>query len=142
MAPAKSVRPVRLLTESELELMTILWRLRGGTVADVLAALPSDRPLAYTSVSTILRILEQKGVLTTEKVGRGHRYLPAVAKGDYETVCARIKSSTRCSTASRCRWCAASSIPRASPARTWRRSRRMLDDKERPRPMTRMPQRQ
>jgi predicted transcriptional regulator len=73
------------LTESELELMTILWRLRGGTVADVLAALPPERTLAYTSVSTILRILEQKGVLMTEKVGRGHRYIPSVAKGDYES---------------------------------------------------------
>ncbi len=85
MSPSKPTRPARLLTESELELMTILWRLRGGTVADVLAALPPERPLAYTSVSTILRILEQKGVLMTEKVGRGHRYIPSVAKGDYES---------------------------------------------------------
>jgi predicted transcriptional regulator len=75
----------RLLTETELELMTILWRLGGGTVGEVLAALPADRPLAYTSVSTILRILEQKGVVDSEKVGRGHRYLPTVAKEDYET---------------------------------------------------------
>jgi predicted transcriptional regulator len=80
----KSTRPTRLLTESELELMTILWRLEGATVNEVLAALPADRPLAYTSVSTILRILEQKGVVTSEKIGRGHRYLPAVAKDDYE----------------------------------------------------------
>jgi|SRR3954464_3420850 predicted transcriptional regulator len=85
MPSSKATRPARLLTESELELMTILWRLRGGTVADVLAALPPERTLAYTSVSTILRILEQKGVLMTEKVGRGHRYIPSVAKGDYES---------------------------------------------------------
>ena len=77
-------RPQRLLTEVELELMTILWQLGGGTVSDVLAALPPDRPLAYTSVSTILRILEGKGIVASEKVGRGHRYLPAVAKGAYE----------------------------------------------------------
>jgi predicted transcriptional regulator len=64
--------------------MTILWRAAGGTVAEVLAALPRDRPLAYTSVSTILRILEQKGVVRSEKVGRGHRYIPTVDKGDYE----------------------------------------------------------
>jgi predicted transcriptional regulator len=80
----KLTRPTRLLTESELELMTILWRLEGGTVNEVLAALPPERPLAYTSVSTILRILEQKGVVTSEKIGRGHRYLPAIAKNDYE----------------------------------------------------------
>jgi predicted transcriptional regulator len=85
---ARSKRAARVsakpLTEVELELMNILWRLDGGTVNDVLAALPPERPLAYTSVSTILRILEQKGVLGSEKVGRGHRYLPLVPKQDYE----------------------------------------------------------
>jgi predicted transcriptional regulator len=64
--------------------MTILWREGGGTVADVLAALPADRQLAYTSVSTVLRILEQKQVVASEKVGRGHRYVPRVAKQAYE----------------------------------------------------------
>jgi predicted transcriptional regulator len=76
--------PGKPLTEVELELMNILWRLGGGSVNDVLAALPADRPLAYTSVSTILRILEQKGVLASEKVGRGHRYLPLLDKPTYE----------------------------------------------------------
>jgi predicted transcriptional regulator len=84
MAAAKSRRPTRPLTEVELELMTILWREGGGTVADVLAALPGDRRLAYTSVSTMLRILEQKQVLASEKIGRGHRYVPRVAKQAYE----------------------------------------------------------
>lgn len=78
-------KPQRLLTEVELELMTILWDRQGGTVSEVLAALPAERPLAYTSVSTILRILEQKGVVHSEKVGRGHRYTPAVDKSAYET---------------------------------------------------------
>jgi predicted transcriptional regulator len=78
-------RPVRLLTEVELELMTILWRDGGGTVTDVMAALPAERQLAYTSVSTMLRILEQKKILGSEKIGRGHRYVPLVDKGDYET---------------------------------------------------------
>jgi len=84
MRASKPKRPERLLTEVELELMTILWRENGGTVADVLAALPEQRKLAYTSVSTMLRILEQKGIVKSEKVGRGHRYVPLVAKGDYE----------------------------------------------------------
>jgi predicted transcriptional regulator len=76
--------PGKPLTEVELELMNIVWRLGGGSVNDVLAALPAERPLAYTSVSTILRILEQKGVLASEKVGRGHRYLPLLDKPTYE----------------------------------------------------------
>jgi predicted transcriptional regulator len=81
----------RALTEVELELMTILWRLGegGGTVNDVIAGLPAERPLAYTSVSTILRILEKKGVLTSRKQGRGHLYVPRVSKTEYESFSVR-----------------------------------------------------
>lgn len=74
----------KLLTETELELMTILWRIGEGAVADVLELLPKGRDLAYTSVSTILRILEQKGALKTRKEGRGHIYIPVLKKQDYE----------------------------------------------------------
>jgi len=75
----------RKLTEVELELMTILWRLGAGTVGDVLDALPRERRLAYTSVSTILRILEKKGVLAARKQGRGHLYVPRISKQQYES---------------------------------------------------------
>lgn len=74
----------KLLTETELELMTILWRMEEGTVTDVIDQLPQERDLAYTSVSTILRILEQKGILKTRKEGRGHIYIPQIKKPDYE----------------------------------------------------------
>lgn len=74
----------KMLTETELELMTILWKLNEGTVADVIAHLPKERDLAYTSVSTILRILEQKNVLKTRKEGRGHIYIPQLKKNEYE----------------------------------------------------------
>jgi predicted transcriptional regulator len=77
--------PEKMLTETELELMTILWKLGQGSVADVIANLSAGRDLAYTSVSTILRILEQKGVLTTRKEGRGHIYIPQISKSDYES---------------------------------------------------------
>jgi predicted transcriptional regulator len=74
----------KMLTETELELMTILWKLGEGSVADVMSHLAKDRDLAYTSVSTILRILEQKGILKTRKEGRGHIYTPQVEKSEYE----------------------------------------------------------
>ncbi len=76
--------PSKLLTETELELMSILWRIGEGSVADVIGELPQERDLAYTSVSTILRILEQKGVLEARKEGRGHIYVPLLEKSDYE----------------------------------------------------------
>jgi predicted transcriptional regulator len=74
----------RLLTEVELELMTILWRINEGSVGQVIAELPKGRALAYTSVSTILRILEQKKIVDTRKEGRGHIYIPLMSKADYE----------------------------------------------------------
>jgi predicted transcriptional regulator len=77
-------QPERLLTEVELELMNIVWELGGGTVNEVMARLPAERPLAYTSVATMLRILEQKGVLASRKEGRGLHYQPLVEKATYQ----------------------------------------------------------
>ena len=74
----------KMLTDVELELMTILWRIGEGSVASVMTELPEERELAYTSVSTILRILEQKKILKTRKQGRGHIYIPLLSKSDYE----------------------------------------------------------
>jgi predicted transcriptional regulator len=74
----------KLLTDVELELMTILWRIGEGNVAQVMAELSKGRNLAYTSVSTILRILEQKKILETRKEGRSHIYIPLLKKTDYE----------------------------------------------------------
>lgn len=75
----------KLLTEVELELMTILWKIGEGSVNDVIEQLPANRDLAYTSVSTVLRILEQKQVLKNRKEGRGHIYIPVVTKAEYES---------------------------------------------------------
>ncbi len=74
----------RPLTPVELELMHIVWRKGEVSVADVLEALPPERKLAYTSVSTVLRILEQKGVVRSRKVGRGHLYSALLPREAYE----------------------------------------------------------
>ena len=74
MSRGKKTAIEKRLTDVELELMGLLWQLGEGTVSDVQAALPPSRPLAYTSVSTMLRILESKGVVTT----------PAIQKSEYE----------------------------------------------------------
>ena len=79
-APSEDKR----LTNVELELMTILWSLGEGNVAQVIAALPAERALAYTSVSTILRILESKGFVAARRDGRGHLYKPTIGKNEYE----------------------------------------------------------
>jgi len=74
-----------LLTEVELEFMNELWALGEGTVRDVLARLPEDRNLAYTSAATILRILEQKNFVTSRKEGKRHVYIPSLARDTYQS---------------------------------------------------------
>lgn len=73
------------LTPVEHELMEILWKLGQGTVRDVIACLPKSRDLAYTSVSTILRILQQKKILTAVKAGKQHIYKPLLSKDKFTT---------------------------------------------------------
>jgi predicted transcriptional regulator len=61
------------LTEVELELMDVLWGKGSATVSEIVEALPDER-LAYSSVLTMMRILEQKGYVTHEKEGRAFVY--------------------------------------------------------------------
>lgn len=82
-------KPERLLTEVELELMNVIWELGPCTVKDVLNALPKGRDLAYTSVATIMKILEQKGALKSEKQERAHTYSPVLTRSDYEAMTLR-----------------------------------------------------
>ena len=82
--PRRTRRP-KLLTDVELELMSTLWQIEEGTVRDVMARLPRGRELAYTSVSTVLRILEDKKLVRTRRQGRGHLYRPAITKSEYES---------------------------------------------------------
>ena len=68
------------LTDAELRLMEVLWAIGSGTVADVANALPEGAPLAYSSVLTTLRVLENKGYLTHRKDGRAFIYRPLVGR--------------------------------------------------------------
>ena len=74
--------PFPELTRAEEQVMQILWQRGPSAVKDVLAALPAPAP-ALTTVSTIVRILEQKGFVGYEPMGRGYRYHALVAQDDY-----------------------------------------------------------
>ena len=65
------------MTEVELELMEVLWEKGEATVSEVVEALPEQR-LAYSSVLTMMRILEQKGYVVHEKEGRAFVYRPLI----------------------------------------------------------------
>ena len=60
--------------------MKILWRRGESAVTDLVAALPEDEPLAYNSVLTTIRILEQKGYVSHRQEGRAFIYLPRIAE--------------------------------------------------------------
>lgn len=84
-SPAGSKKEL-IFTEAELELMQLIWSLETATVHELLQSLPKDRNLAYTTVSTICRILEQKGALRTQREGRSHRYIPTISREAYSKV--------------------------------------------------------
>ena len=73
-------KPSNTLTPAELRLMKILWTRGESAVADIAAATAEDGPLAYTSVLTTVRILEQKGYVTHRQQGRAFLYSPCVAE--------------------------------------------------------------
>jgi predicted transcriptional regulator len=68
-----------VLTDHELRLMEVLWRMKRATVADVVAALKPP-PLAYSTVLTTLRTLEQKGHIAHDEDGRAFVYRPLVER--------------------------------------------------------------
>jgi BlaI family penicillinase repressor len=68
------------LTDAELEIMHVLWELDDATVREVHERLNQRRALAYTTVMTMMNILEEKGHLTRHKQGRAYRYEPVRPK--------------------------------------------------------------
>jgi BlaI family penicillinase repressor len=64
------------LTGRELDIMTILWQLGSGTVAEVRERLPVD--LAYTTVLSLVRTMEEKDLVRHEADGRAFRYFPLI----------------------------------------------------------------
>lgn len=73
---------MRELTKAEEQVMQVVWSLEKVFVKDVLEALPEPKP-AYNTVSTIIRILETKGFVGHESVGRSHKYYPLISRDKY-----------------------------------------------------------
>lgn len=73
-------RPSVTLTDAELRLMQVLWERERATVGDVVTALEDTARLAYNTVLTTLRILEQKGYVSHDKEGRAFVYTPLIKR--------------------------------------------------------------
>ena len=75
------MRPAsKTLTDQELEIMKVVWERQTTTVRDVYEALLERRKVAYTTVMTMMKILEQKGYLIRNQVDRAYVYRPAEPK--------------------------------------------------------------
>jgi predicted transcriptional regulator len=70
------------LTRAEEQVMQILWQLENAFVKDIIQEMPEPKP-AYNTVSTIVRILEQKGFVGHEAFGKTYQYHPLIGKNQY-----------------------------------------------------------
>jgi predicted transcriptional regulator len=71
-------RRLPALGTQELAIMKVVWRLKDASVRDVYETLRERRPVAYTTVMTMMNTLETKGYLKKALDGRAFRYRPAV----------------------------------------------------------------
>ena len=70
------------LTRAEDEIMQVLWTIKSAFVKDIIDELPEPKP-AYSTVSTIVRILQQKGFVGHKAEGQSHKYHPLITKANY-----------------------------------------------------------
>ena len=74
---------MEILTKTEEKVMQILWRIKKGFVKDIIEQLPSPKP-PYNTISSVIRILEQKGFASHKAYGKTHEYYPIIAKAAYK----------------------------------------------------------
>ncbi len=83
----------RELTKGELEVMQVIWANENSFLADIVGAMPEPKP-AYTTVSTIIRILVKKGFVSYKSYSKVHCYYSVVTKEEYtEDVIYRVKKN-------------------------------------------------
>ena len=70
------------LTKAEEQVMQNLWKLKKGFLKDIVEEFPEPRP-AYTTVSTVIRVLVKKGFIGFKSYGKIHEYFPKLSKKEY-----------------------------------------------------------
>ena len=73
---------MRELTRAEEQVMQVLWKIERGFVKDILEHFDEPKP-AYNTVSTIVRILQDKGFVDHKAYGRTHEYFSVISKDEY-----------------------------------------------------------
>ena len=70
------------ITKAQEEILRILWEINDGAVSDIIDRLPEPKP-AYTTVATVIKVLEKKGFVSHKKYGKTFVFFPVVSKKDY-----------------------------------------------------------
>jgi BlaI family transcriptional regulator, penicillinase repressor len=70
------------LTHAEEQIMQVLWKIEKGFVKDILEHFGDPKP-AYNTISTIVRVLERKGLVSYKAYGNSHQYYPLISKKEY-----------------------------------------------------------
>jgi len=73
---------MRELTKAEEQVMLILWEIKEGVVKDVIDKMLPPKP-AYNTVSTVIRVLENKGFISHRAIGNSHIYFPMISEEQY-----------------------------------------------------------
>ena len=73
-------------TDSELEILNILWENGSATVREINEQLSVEKPTGYTTTLKLMQIMYEKGLLTREEKGRSHVYFPVVKKDETQKV--------------------------------------------------------
>jgi BlaI family penicillinase repressor len=73
-------RQLRAMSPAETEILRLVWQLEEATVQGICEALPAERRIAYKTVQTLLRRLEEKGYLTHKTKGKAYVFCPAVKR--------------------------------------------------------------
>lgn len=89
MQNGKQKQKVELPTLGELRLLQVLWRIREGTIDDILMAAGEDPPLNYKTVQAWLRIMERKGQVDHSQEGRAFVFRPLINRGEVHRLSVR-----------------------------------------------------
>src|ERR1700744_5243180 len=74
---------IKELTKAEEQIMRILWQLNEAIVKDIIEQMPEPKP-AYNTGSTVIRVLETKGVVDHKAYGNSHVYFPIISEDEYK----------------------------------------------------------
>jgi predicted transcriptional regulator len=75
-------KKIKELTRAEEQVMQILWDMEKGFVKEIIARIPKPKP-AYSTISTIIRILVQKGFVGYKAYGKTYEYFPLISREEY-----------------------------------------------------------